>query len=125
VEDILFGIELPATAVEAVGLLVTFIVAVFGIGNLTNLFTDALKKLDKKLEGFAGAEMLDAAQEAKLGGLIAEVVVFAVAAVLGFAATQWITPLAETLDGVGAWPVIVAGWTFSRKVYADRKRAGL
>jgi hypothetical protein len=112
--DVLLGGELPNTAEGALIALAGLIISIFGLGNLTEVFTSALKKLEWKILGDE--------EKAKLSGLLAELVTFLVAAGVTKLLTL-LTPFAQGFDAAGFWTVVLAVYGFARKTYKDRKAA--
>lgn len=118
-------VSLPSTATDAVSLFLAFIAAVATVATFTNLFADAIKKVDNLFLHKVGKELLTDEQERSLSGWLAEITVLLVAVLVGFATTEWLTPLATYLDSIGAWPVIGTGYALARNViYLWRKQAG-
>jgi glycerol uptake facilitator-like aquaporin len=110
--------SLPDTAVEGLAVLLAFIGTVAGVGHLTNIFLNALKDLDERIFKI---DLLDPEQELHISGYLAEIAALLIAAVLGWAATEYLQPFTVWLDQVGLWPVIAAGWAMARQIYAGRK----
>lgn len=109
------ALELPATAAEAIGLLLTFIASTFGVGTVTNVIVDALKRV--KLPFLGGSE------KGRIGGLLAEVVVITVGGLLSWAAVLYLYPWAHYLDSIGIWPIWAAAVPFARWLYWQHKQA--
>lgn len=100
----------PATAVEAVGLLVTAIGSVLGVGSVTNVLVDALKQIN-------WLRFLGPDKQARIAGLWAEIAVIVVTAFTGWAATEYLVPFAHYLDQIGVWPIVGASLPFARWLY--------
>lgn len=112
------GLEFPPTAVEAVGLLVTFIGSAFGIGSVTTVLVDVLKKIN-------WLRFLGPDHTARIGGLMAEIAVIVVASFSGWAAQEYLVPFAQYLDQIGVWPIVGASIPFARWLYWRFKEAQL
>jgi hypothetical protein len=112
--DALLGGELPGTAEGALIALAGLVISIFSLGNLTEVFTSALKKLEWKILGNE--------EKAKLSGMLAELVTFLVAAAVT-KLLMLLAPVAQGLDAAGFWTVVLAVYGFARKTYKDRKAA--
>lgn len=108
---------LPETAVEAVVMLLVWASGVFGVGSLTNVLVEALKRV--KLP------FLGEGEKVRLGGLWAEAAAILVAGLLSWAAAGYLDPFAVYLDQSGLWAVIAAAAVpVARWLYWQRKQAG-
>lgn len=110
------GFELPDTAVETAELIIAFLTGFLGVGQLTNVLVEALKKINLP---FLGPD-----KKYQIADGLAELVVIIVGALLSFAATEYVYPFAQYLDQIGLWPVFVAAWPFARWLYWQKKQAG-
>lgn len=108
--------KVPDTAVEAVRMLIEFAGVVFGLGSVTNVMADAFKKL-------TWLPFLTPDKKGKIGGLVAEVAVIVIAALIGWLGQMYLYPFAQHLDQVGLWPVIGSTIAFARMMYWQRKKA--
>ncbi len=93
------------------------ILGIFGFANLTEAFTGALKKID-------WLYFFNTEQKAYVAGLMAEVAALTVAALVTWIAASWLTPLAEYVDSVGLWTIVLAVWGFARGIYRKNKTQG-
>lgn len=109
----LFAVDAPASAVQAVEMLLLLLGGIFGLGNLTQAITNALKKINWGI--------LTSKQKIKLGGDLAEVATYLIAAGLTYVSTHWLLPLAGQVDTLGVWGIAIAVWAFARTVYSSRK----
>jgi hypothetical protein len=112
--DRLFSGDAPGSMVQAVELVAAMLAGLFGLGNLTQAITNALKKINWG--------WLTLGQKEKLGGEIAEVAAYLVAVGLTYVTTQWLLPLADRVDNLGIWGIALAVWAFARTVYFSRKK---
>lgn len=112
--DKLFSADEPGSAVQAIEMLAALLAGIFGLGNLTQVITNALKKINWGL--------FTLVQKEKLGGEIAEVVAYLIAVGLTYAITHWLLPLAEQVDALGIWGIGLAVWAFARTIYYSRKK---
>jgi hypothetical protein len=108
---------LPDTAVGAVGLLITFLGTVFGVGSVTNVFTDIVKDAGKYLPFLADVE------KGRIAGALAEITVIIIGAALSWLSVNYLYPIAGYLDQAGIWP-FVAGFAIpmARYLYWKRKQ---
>jgi len=100
--------------VEAVELAIAALLGLFGLGNLTQVIVNALKKINWGL--------LTLGQKEKLGGEVAEVVAYLVAVLLTYVSTNFLLPLADKIDTLGIFAIGVTVWAFARQIYFNRKR---
>jgi hypothetical protein len=111
--DKLFSIREPGSMVQAVEIIAALLAGYISLSNLTQVITNALKKINWG--------WLTLGQKEKLGGEIAEVVAYLVAVGLTYGTTHWLLPLAEQVDTLGIWGIGLAVWAFARTIYFSRK----
>jgi hypothetical protein len=109
--------DIPNTAVGALGILLAWLSAVFGVGTLTNVLVEAIKKINLPFLNDEG--------QSRLGGLLAEAAVLLIASGLAWLAQAYLYPLAAYLDAIGVWPIVAAAVPFARWLYWQQKRAQL